>query len=57
MAAITRKLEALVRGLDYVDAAADVDADATDLDREAEAETDTESARATNYFAPTPDAA
>ncbi len=54
MAAITRKLEALVRPIRALD---DVDADVDDRDRDAEAETDTESARATNYFAPTPDAA
>ena len=42
-----------IRALDDADA----DADTDDRDRDAEAETDTESARATNYFAPTPDAA
>ena len=55
MAAIARKLEALVhpiRAQDNVDADSDAD-----TDHDAEAETDTEAARATNYFAPTPDAA
>jgi hypothetical protein len=53
MAAITRKMEALVRPIRAHDDA-DVDAD---TDRNTDAEADTEATRATNYFAPTPGAA
>jgi hypothetical protein len=57
MAAIARKMQALVhpiRAQENVDADSDAD---TDRDAEAETDTEAEVTRATNYFAPTPDAA
>jgi hypothetical protein len=53
MAAITRKMEALVRQI----RAQEAPGDGTDGNRDADAENDTEATRATTYFAPTPGAA